>query len=172
MLLGEVLRQQRFDDICLLLFKLCEGLIQLFLCLLKFTLEIQLGLLVLNHKLGVVVLELREALDYLPSVVSALQDINVPIDNLELFPLVVHSILQRSFHVDVSFVLLDLARHRWDEAIVEHERSLMLQCKVGLEARPLLGNFQICIHEDALQALDILFLRPESISLLQEIGDD
>ena len=172
MLLGEVLRDQRLDDICLLLFKLCEGLIQLFLGLFKFTLEIQLGLLVLNQKLGVVLFELGEVLDYLPSVVSALKDINVPIDNLELFSLVVHSVLQRSLHVDVSFVLLDLAGHGWDEAIVEHERRLMLQCKVGLEARPLLGNFQICVHEDALQVLDIFLLRSESISLLQEISDD
>lgn len=94
--------------------------------------------------------ELGEILDYLPGVVSTLENFNVPINYLEFFSLVVHFFLQRSFHVDVSFFLLKLAGHGRDQAIVKHERSLMVHCKVGLEARSLLGNFQISIHKSAL----------------------
>ena len=76
-----------------------------------------------NHEACVILLELREAFDYLFGVLPALKDLNVPVHYLEFFFLLVHFLLQRSLEVDIaSFLFLTLLRNRWKQAIVKPER--------------------------------------------------
>ena len=126
-----------------------------------------------NHEACVILLELREAFDYLFGVLPALKDLNVPVHYLEFFFLLVHFLLQRSLEVDIaSFLLLTLLRNRWKQAIVKPERSLFVEREIGLEACTLLRNVQVRLNKQALQVPDVLLLRPKSIPLLQKARDD
>ena len=126
LLLCEILRKQRLDDLLLLLLELLEGLFKLTFCLFELILEMFLSFLAFNHETWVVPLELREAWSYLSRVFSVLKDIDVPVDYLEFLPLLVHFSLQRSLKVDISCLLFwSLPRHRWNEAVVKCEWSLL-----------------------------------------------
>ena len=97
-----------------------------------------------NHEARVILLELREAFDYLFGVLPALKDLNVPVHYLEFFFLLVHFLLQRSFEVDIaSFLFLTLLRNRWKQAIEQLERSLFVEREIGLKACTLLRYVQV-----------------------------
>ena len=126
LLLGKILRKQRLDNLLLLLLQLLESLFKLTLCLYELIFEMFLSFLAFNHETWVVPLELRVTLSYLSRVFSVLKDIDVPVDYLELLPLLVHFLLQRPLEVDIACLLfLSLRRHSWNEAVVKSEWSLL-----------------------------------------------